>query len=84
MWKPTISNEKITEMANSFVDGKSTVRRVALIYGVPKSTVHTCITSRLKIFNGPLYKKVRKQLDINKKQRHIRGGQATKRKYLQQ
>ena len=58
-----------------------TVRSVALLYGVSKSTVHKDVTERLKIINRPLYDEVRKVLDENKAERHLRGGEATKRKY---
>lgn len=59
----------------------ATVRLAAKKYGVSKSTVHKDVSERLKNINPSLYQKVRKVLDINKEQRHIRGGNATKEKY---
>ena len=58
-----------------------TVRSAAAVFGISKSTVHKDVTERLKAVNKPLYRKVRRVLDENKAQRHLRGGEATKRKY---
>lgn len=60
----------------------ATVRACAKKYGVSKSTVHKDLTSRLKFADMQLYAKVKKVLELNKSQRHIRGGLATKRKYM--
>ena len=60
-----------------------TVRAAAQKFGISKSTVHKDITERLKNINNTKYKKVRKILEINKSERHIRGGKATKEKYQQ-
>ncbi len=60
---------------------KSTVRAAAKKFGISKSTVHTDITVRLKRINPALYYEVRKVLDVNKEERHIRGGIATREKY---
>ncbi len=62
-------------------ENKSTVRAAAKKFGVSKSTVHTDITVRLKRINPSLYYEVRKILDVNKEERHIRGGIATREKY---
>lgn len=62
---------------------KATVRQAAQKFGVSKSTVHKDVTGRLKTLNPVLYKQVREILDINKSERHIRGGLATKHKYEQ-
>lgn len=59
----------------------ATVRLAAKKYGISKSTVHKDVSDRLKNINPSLYKEVRKVLDINKEERHIRGGKATKEKY---
>ncbi len=59
----------------------ATVRAAAEKFGVSKSTVHKDVTGRLKTLNPPLYAQVRVILDINKSERHIRGGMATKEKY---
>lgn len=59
----------------------ATVRAAAEKFSVSKSTVHKDVSERLKSIDDALYKKVRKVLDINLKERHVRGGEATKRKY---
>lgn len=59
----------------------ATVRATAAVFNVSKSTVHKDVTERLRYENPALYKQVRKILDINKEERHIRGGIATKNKY---
>ena len=59
----------------------ATVRRTARALGVSKSTVHKDISERLPQFNRALYLQVKEILDINKAQRHIRGGIATRKKY---
>lgn len=59
----------------------STVRATAEYFKISKSTVHKDVTERLKALDGALYKRVRKVLDKNLSERHIRGGIATKRKY---
>lgn len=69
-------------MANLMIDGNRTVREVAKIVGYSKSTVHNDLTNKLKEIDYDLYQDVRKLLDYNKKNRHLRGGEATKLKYL--
>ena len=64
------------------VENNSTVRATAKVFGVSKSTVHMDVSKRLSKVNPSLYREVRKVLDINKEERHIRGGLATKEKYL--
>lgn len=59
----------------------ATVRAAAQKFGISKSTVHKDISERLPQFNRPLYLQVKEVLDVNKAQRHIRGGIATRRKY---
>lgn len=78
----TFSGERAIELGEYIVKNKVTVRAAAEIFGVSKSTVHTDITDRLKEVDPRLYLKVRDVLDVNKAQRHIRGGMATKEKYL--
>ena len=63
------------------IDTGATVRATAKIFKISKSTVHTDITVRLRRINPALFSEVRKVLDINKEERHIRGGLATKEKY---
>jgi putative DeoR family transcriptional regulator (stage III sporulation protein D) len=60
---------------------KTTVRGAAGVFNISKSTVHKDVTERLKIKNPELYKEVKKILEINKSERHIRGGMATRKKY---
>ena len=62
-------------------ENKATVRAAAKQFGVSKSTVHMDVARRLRSLNPQLYSEVREILDINKAQRHIRGGLATREKY---
>ena len=73
--------ERVWELANYTADYHSTVRATAQAYYLSKSTVHKDLTDRLPIISPLLYEQVRKVLDENKSERHIRGGMATKRKY---
>ncbi len=75
--------ERAVAIANYMVANKATVRRAAVQFGVSKSTVHKDITERLLGINPSLAAEARKILDINKSERHIRGGMATKDKYMQ-
>ena len=76
--------ERAVEIANYIITNNSTVRQTATKYGISKSTVHKDITDRLLLINPNLAKQVRIVLDINKSERHIRGGMATKEKYLKE
>ena len=73
--------ERVVALARYIIDSKDTVRGTAKKYGVSKSTVHKDLSQRLEKINHPLYIEVRKVLDENKAERHIRGGLATKAKY---
>ncbi|MDR0404659.1 MAG: sporulation transcriptional regulator SpoIIID [Oscillospiraceae bacterium] len=64
------------------VENKTTVRKTAKLFGISKSTVHKDVSERLRRVDPGLHKKVKIILEINKAQRHIRGGLATKQKYL--
>ena len=64
------------------VEHKATVRAAAKSFGISKSTVHKDVSQRLKGINPQLYGEVKQVLDLNKAQRHIRGGMATREKYL--
>ena len=68
-------------LARHIIENNSTVRATAKIFGISKSTVHKDLTEKLRKENPELFKKVRKILDLNKSERHIRGGLATKKKY---
>ena len=76
-----IVEDRAVELANYITNNNSTVRCAAKQFGISKSTVHTDVTKRLQGINPSLYCEVRKILDENKAQRHIRGGIATKHKY---
>lgn len=73
--------ERTAQIAEYIVEYRSTVRAAAKKFGISKSTVHKDITERLKKINKELYIKIREILDINKAERHLRGGEATKKKY---
>lgn len=74
--------ERAVHLAQYIIEQDATVRKAADFFGISKSTVHKDITNRLPLFNRPLYLQVKKVLDENKAQRHIRGGLATQKKYL--
>lgn len=76
--------ERAIALAQYIIDSKDTVRGAAKKFGVSKSTVHKDVSERLIHINKPLALEVRKVLDVNKAQRHIRGGMATKLKYSQE
>ncbi len=76
--------ERAIEIANYIIQHNATVRQAAKKYGISKSTVHKDCTERLMQVNPVLAVEVRKVLDINKSERHIRGGLATKEKYMHQ
>ena len=73
--------ERACELANYIIENKSTVRAVAKQFGISKSTVHKDLSERLKMYNRSLYEQVKAVLEENKAERHLRGGQATRRKY---
>ena len=76
--------ERAVSIANYIIDSNATVRQTATAFGVSKSTVHKDVTERLMQVNPMLAMEARKVLDLNKSERHIRGGLATKEKYLHQ
>lgn len=73
--------ERARELALYIIENRATVRAAAQKFGISKSTVHKDISERLPQFNRVLYLQVKEVLDVNKAQRHIRGGIATRRKY---
>ena len=75
------AKERCVLLAAYLVENKSTVRAVASRFGVSKSTVHKDITQTLKRVNKPLYEQAKEVLEQNKKERHLRGGEATRQKY---
>ena len=77
-----IVEERAVELGRYIVENNTTVRAAAGYFGISKSTVHTDVSRRLEKIDPQLYVRVRAVLEINKAQRHIRGGLATKEKYL--
>ena len=73
--------ERACELAVYMIETGATVRAAAQHFGISKSTVHKDLSQRLPQCNRLLYAQVRSVLDINKAQRHIRGGLATRKKY---
>ena len=76
--------ERAVAIANYIIDHNATVRQTAKKFGISKSTVHKDVTERLLQINPSLAQEARKVLDMNKSERHIRGGMATREKYLHQ
>lgn len=79
-----IVEERAAMLGEYITENKATVRKAAKKFGISKSTVHKDVSQRLKKINPSLYREVRQILDTNKSERHIRGGMATKNKYLMQ
>ena len=75
-------DERAINLAQYIIDSKDTVRGAAKKFCISKSTVHKDVTERLIQINPVLAKEVRRILDENKAERHIRGGMATKLKYM--
>lgn len=74
--------ERAAMLGEYIIESKATVRKAAQKFGISKSTVHKDVSQRLKYINPKLYKEVKSILELNKSQRHIRGGMATKKKYI--
>ena len=74
--------ERAIDIANYIIENNATVRQTAGQFGISKSTVHKDVTERLEQINPYLAAQARKVLDVNKSERHIRGGMATREKYL--
>ena len=73
--------DRACALAVYMIETGATVRSAARHFGISKSTVHKDLSQRLPQFNKTLYEQVRQVLELNKQQRHIRGGMATRRKY---
>lgn len=73
--------KRACDLAVYMIETSATVRAAARHFGISKSTVHKDLTQRLEPYNHGLYLQVREILDENKRERHIRGGMATRRKY---
>ena len=74
---------RVREIACYIYETKATVRQAARVFGVSKSTVHKDVSERLLELDEDLARRVREILAFNKAERHIRGGEATRRKYQQ-
>ena len=73
--------KRVLEICSYILESGATVRQTAQIFQVSKSTVHKDMTERLPSLNKQLALEIKKILDINKAERHLRGGEATKKKY---
>ena len=76
--------QRAIEIASYIIENNATVRQAAKAFGISKSRVHKDISERMLMINPTIAKDVRKVLDVNKSERHIRGGLATREKYLHQ
>ena len=74
--------KRVIELAQYIIENNTTVRKTASVFNISKSTVHKDVHERLLKINPQLYNEAKKVLDTNKAERHIRGGLATKNKYL--
>ncbi len=77
-----LTQDRCEILAKYIVQSGDTVRETAKIFGLSKSTVHKDVTEKLEQTNPSLFGAVREVLDTNKSVRHLRGGEATKRRYL--
>lgn len=75
--------ERCETLGAYLIEHRSTVRAVAQVFAVSKSTVHKDITGKLEQINPSMWREVKAVLEQNKSERHLRGGEATRRKYLQ-
>lgn len=75
--------ERTVRLANYIIEQKTTVRSTACHFGISKSTVHKDITERLARIDPAMLEKIRKLMEINRSERHIRGGEATRKKYAE-
>lgn len=79
-----LPEERAIMLGAYIVEHGATVRNAAKKFHISKSTVHKDVAERLQKLNPELYNRVKQVLDINKQERHIRGGMATKHKYAKQ
>ena len=75
--------ERCEVIGEYVIDTSCTVREAAKHFGMSKSTVHKDLAYKLKYYNKALFKSVKGVLEINKSERHLRGGEATRKKYLE-
>ena len=74
-------SKRVLDEAEYMIDTKKTIREIAKVFNVSKSTVHIDLNKRLKYINSNIYKEVKKILNYHLKIRHIRGGESTRKKY---
>ena len=77
-----LGKERCEAIAEYVIETGATVRTTAAYFGISKSTVHKDLTYKLRYTNKNLYSAVKEILNLNKSERHLRGGEATRRKYL--
>ncbi|MBX5464703.1 MAG: sporulation transcriptional regulator SpoIIID [Clostridia bacterium] len=75
--------KRVLEVGLYIAETKATVRDAARVFGVSKSTIHKDVTDRLPRINEKLSEQVKQVLEFNKAERHLRGGEATRRKYAE-
>jgi len=80
--KEVYGRERCEVLADYVIENQSTVRSTAKFFGISKSTVHKDLSHRLKFINPRLFNEVKGILEKNKSERHLRGGEATRKKYL--
>lgn len=73
--------QRACNLAVYMIENRATVRATAKKFGISKSTVHKDLSERLKQYNGQLYNQVKELMELNKAERHIRGGEATRKKF---
>ncbi len=72
---------RVLDISSYILESKATVRQAAVVFGVSKSTVHKDMTERLPGINKKLASQIKDILEFNKAERHLRGGEATRKKY---
>ena len=77
------TRERCEIFADHILETGCTVRAAAVYFGISKSTVHKDVTVKLRYISPALYKEVKGILEKNKSERHLRGGEATRKKYLE-
>lgn len=75
--------KRCIDLGHYIVETRATVRQTAAVFGISKSTVHNDVTKRLSVINPLLCSEVKAVLEENKAERHIRGGLATRKKYIE-
>ena len=74
--------ERVLDVARYIIDSKATIRKTAKVFGVSKSTIHKDMTERLPLISAPLFEEVHVIISTHKDERHLRGGEATRKLYI--